>query len=201
MQLVRSSAVKLVGHVLALLALLVLAAAARAETRFTVLNSSTSSWVARGYHDYTVSPAQSWLFTPTHSGNTVHFEITGAPLAGTDVDRWFLTFAAPGNAPLAPGVYANFQRWPFNDAGHPGLEFGSTGRLDNQAAGSFEILDVTFGPAGEVNSFAANFTHYGEANPTNWAMCELRYNSSVPGPGAAAVVGVGLIACARRRRG
>ena len=61
----------------------------------------------------------------------------------------------------------------------PGLEFGSTGRLDNQASGFFRILEVTYGGTGEVLTFAADFTHYGETNPNNFAVVELRYNATI----------------------
>src|SRR5437763_7549362 len=36
------------------------AGAALAETRFTIVDSSPSSWVARGYDNYTITPADGW---------------------------------------------------------------------------------------------------------------------------------------------
>jgi hypothetical protein len=184
-----------------LLALLALTAHAGAETRFTVVDSSPTSWVARGYHNYTVSPAVNWNFQVTSGGanHTIGFNITGTPLPGTDVDNWFLTFAAAGNVLITPGVYANFQRWPFNDATQPGLEFGSTGRLDNMASGTFEVQEATYNGSGQLLTFAANFTHYGETNVNNYAICELRYNS-VPAPGLGAVALGAMAPVATRRR-
>ncbi|MBD3676329.1 MAG: hypothetical protein HUJ26_22690 [Planctomycetaceae bacterium] len=148
-----------------------------AETRFTVVDSSSSSWVARGYHDYTVSPDNGWTFTPSRNfDNGVGFYISGPALAGTTVTYWRLNFAAPFNALLVPGEYADFQRFPFQDNDRPGLEFASTGRLDNQAAGTFEILEATYGPSGEVLTFAADFIHYGETLVERYAIVEVRYN-------------------------
>lgn len=171
-------------------------------TRFTVVDSSPSSWVARGYHDYTVSPALGWTFVPSRNfDNGVGFNISGPALPGTAVTNWFLNFAAPFDAVLAPGLYSNFQRWPFQAPDRPGLEFGSTGRLDNEASGFFRILEVTYGSTGNVLTFAADFTHYGEMDPNRYAIVEVRYNASVvPEPGALTLSALGLLGAAWRIR-
>jgi hypothetical protein len=184
----------------ALLTLAIAAVTAQAETRFTIVDSSPSSWVARGYDNYTVTPATPWTFTPTRNfDNGVSFNISGTPLPGTAVDYWRVEMAAPGNALLVPGVYANFQRFPFQDAERPGLAFASTGRLDNMAAGTFQVLEATYGPGGEVLTFAVNFTHYGETNVNNYAIVELRYNS-VPAPASLFAVAAVAVVTGRRRR-
>lgn len=173
-----------------------------AETRFTVVDSSPSSWVARGYDNYTVSPSTGWTFTASGGPRTVQIYVSGSPLPNTSVDYWRMTFDAPDAQNLAPGVYANVQRYPFNDAGRPGLEFASSGRLDNMAAGKFEILQIEFGPSNELISFAANFTHYGETDPSRYAIAEVRYNADVPEPASLSVLGTGgaLLLLRRRRR-
>ncbi|TWU06894.1 PEP-CTERM motif protein [Symmachiella macrocystis] len=176
---------------------LVSSADAGMVTRFTVVDSSNTSWVARGYKDYMVTPSDGWTFTPSRNfDNGIGFEITGPALSGTSVDRWFLNFAAPFDALIAPGVYNDFQRFPFQDTDRPGLEFGSTGRLDNTASGFFEVLEVTYGTTGEVLTFAANFTHYGEQDLNNYAIVEVRYNATaaVPEPSTFALLGIGGIA-------
>jgi hypothetical protein len=159
--------------------------------------------VARGLDDYTVSPDIGWTFTPSrNSDNGVGFEIVGSPLPGTSVDRWFLDFAAPFNAEITAGFYPDFQRFPFQNSDRPGLEFGSTGRLDNQASGFFEIFEATYAPSGDVLSFSADFTHFGETNPNNFAIVELRYNV-VPEPSTALLLAfglMGLVINGRRRR-
>ena len=150
-------------------------------TRLTVVESSSTSWVARGLENYTVTPDLGWTFTPSRNfDDGIGFYITGPALPdASDIDSWNVEFAAPFNDELTPGVYSDFQRWPFQDSDRPGLSFSSTGRTDNVASGSFEVLEVTYGPDGEVLSFAADFTHYGEANAGNFAVVELRYNSTV----------------------
>ncbi|TWT29250.1 PEP-CTERM motif protein [Thalassoglobus neptunius] len=170
------------------------------ETRLTVVDSSPTSWVARGLQNYTVSPADGWTFTPSRNfDNGIGFVITGPPVAGTTIDRWFLNFSAPFDAELAVGPYDNFQRFPFQDAERPGLEFGSTGRADNLASGSFTIHEVKYGAGGEVLAFSADFIHYGEENPDNYAIVELRYNSelnTVPEPSSLALLGLGSLVLA-----
>ena len=173
------------------------------ETRFTVVDSSSSSWVARGFSDYTVSPEDAWSFIVSRNfDNGISFEITGTPLSGTSVDRWFLDFSAPFDAVITPGTYNDFQRWPFQDTDRPGLAFGSTGRLDNRASGFFEVYEAAYDGSGNVLAFSADFTHYGEENVNNWAVVQLRYNSSaVPEPASAAVIGLtGAMFFIRRRR-
>src|SRR5262249_34692173 len=116
-------------------------------------------------------------FTPSRNfDNGIGLNMQGAALPGTTVTSWRLNFAAPDNALIVPGLYENFQRFPFQDPGRPRLEFSSTGRLDNQAAGFFEVHEATYGPGGEVLTFSADFTHYGETTPANWAIVEVRFN-------------------------
>ncbi|WP_145273836.1 hypothetical protein [Tautonia plasticadhaerens] len=169
---------------------------AASVTRLTVVDSSPTSWVARGLQDYTVSPDDGWSFVASRNfDNGVGFEIFGPPLPGTSIDRWSLNFAAPFEAVLTPGTYEDFQRFPFQDPDRPGLEFGSTGRLDNLASGSFEILEATYDPSGNVLSFAADFIHYGEEDVNNYAVVELRYNvTAIPEPATLALSAFGLMA-------
>ncbi|MCB9853183.1 MAG: PEP-CTERM sorting domain-containing protein [Phycisphaerales bacterium] len=168
-------------------------------TRFTVVDSSSSSWVARGYSDYTVTEQIGWMFSVSRNfDNGVSFLIQGTPLSGTTVDYWRLEFAAPFDAVITPGLYPNFQRFPFQDADRPGMGFSSTGRGDNMASGTYEVFEATYAPDGTVLSFSADITHYGETNPNNWAMLEIRYN--VPEPAVAALLMVGAAVMSRRRR-
>jgi hypothetical protein len=51
-----------------------------------------------------------------------------------------------------------------------------------------------------VLTFAADFTHYGETILANYAIVEVRYNTTLPGPGTPWWVGfAGLVAVRRRR--
>lgn len=172
------------------------------DTRFTIVDSSPTSWVAHGLSDYTVSAETGWMFTTArNSSNGATIQAWGAPLPETDELSWYLNFAAPLGAEITPGFYPDFQRFPFQDWHWPGLEFRSTSRGNNRASGFFEVYEVTYDPAGEVLSFAADFTHYGEEDPDNWAIVEVRYNATVPDPGTATLAALGafLTLCRRRR--
>lgn len=175
-------------------------------TRFSVIESSPSSWVARGYEDYHVTPADGWTFVATLNSfnNSVEIELDGPPLAGTTVNYWRAVFAAPFEAVLTPGVYNDFARYPFQDNDQPGLQFASTGRQDNTAAGFFEIYEAVFGPSGEVLRFSADFTHFGETNPDNFAVVEIRYaveqQQEVPEPATASLTLLAGAAMTLRRR-
>jgi len=152
-------------------------------TRLTVVDSSPSSWVARGYSDYTVSPDLGWTFGASRNfDNGIGPNLLGPALPGTSVSSWRLNFAAPNNAEIIPGFYDDFARFPFQNSSQPGLEFSSTGRLDNRASGFFNVLEATYDTNGDVLSFAADFTHYGEQNLNNWAIVEVRYNATIPEP-------------------
>ena len=148
-------------------------------TRFRVVDSSPTSWVARGLKNYTVSPELGWTFVPSKNfDNGIGFVIEGPALPGTSINRWTLNFAAPFRAKLTPGLYTDFQRWPFQNTDRPGLEFTSTGRGDNRASGFFEVLEVTYDTSGNMLTFAADFTHYGEENVSKYAKVEVRYNAN-----------------------
>ena len=172
-------------------------------TRFTVVDSSPTSWVARGLQDYTVTPELGWTFDVSRNfDNSIGFDIFGPALPGTSVSHWFIDFAAPFDEALQPGFYPDFERWPFQAPDRPGLAFGSSGRLDNRASGFFEILEVTYGAGGSVFSFAADFTHYGETNVNNYAIAELRFNAganAAPEPSSLLLVAVGGCLCFARR--
>lgn len=172
------------------------------ETRFTVVDSSSSSWVARGYSDYTVSPENGWTFnTSRNFDQGVNLDLQGPALPGTVVTDWFMDFAAPFSVPITPGFYPNFQRWPFQDFDRPGLAFGSSGRLDNMASGHFEVFEATYAPNGDVLSFSADFTHFGETIPANYAIVEVRYNATVPEPSMLTLaLGVSTLMVRRRHR-
>ncbi len=170
------------------------------ETRFTVVESSSTSWVARGLTNYTVTEADGWSFAPSRNfDNGVGLSMNGPALPGTSITSWRLNFAAPFDAEIQPGFFPDFQRFPFQDPDRPGLEFSSTGRLDNRASGFYEVFEAVYGPGGEVISFGADFTHFGEENPNNWARVEVRFNA-IPEPTSAALLLVGSLCALIRRR-
>lgn len=124
-----------------------------------------------------------------------------------DQQWWNLDFAAPFNADLVAGPYEGATRFPFQDASEPGLSFSGNGRGCNTLTGRFDILEVSYAPAGDVQQFAANFEQHCEGgDPALFG--QIRYNSTVPVepvpiPAAIWLFGsglIGLIGIAKRKK-
>ena len=92
---------------------------------------------------------------------------------------WYLHFTAPFGERLQPGVYLNATRWPFQDDDNPGLDVSGDGRGCNQSSGWFQVLEVSYGPGGEVRSFAADFEQHCEFGEPA-LRGGVRVNSSIP---------------------
>src|SRR5262249_102733 len=75
---------------------------------------------------------------------------------------WNLDFAAPFDATLTPGTYANATRWPFQASGVPGLSVSGDGRGSNTLTGSFTVTQALYAADGTVLRFAANFEQHSE---------------------------------------
>ena len=110
--------------------------------------------------------ATSTFSAQTNFDNGVEIRVTDPSVVG----GWTLNFAAPGDVPLAPGVYTGAMRWPFQTAASPGLDVSGNGRGFNQLTGQFTVYDVAYGPGGSVTRFAATFVQQGlnfdgSANP------------------------------------
>jgi Ca2+-binding RTX toxin-like protein len=98
---------------------------------------------------------------------------------------WNFEFAAPTGEVLAPGVYLNATRYPYNAPG-PGLDVSGDGRGSNTAKGSFTIHSISFYPSGELRSFSASFEHYSEGNAKSRTTGTVEYQ--VPGNGILGVL-------------
>lgn len=87
------------------------------------------------------------------NGVTVRFQ-------GPEPQRfWWLDFAAPGGAALAPGLYSGAGPFPVQPPDRPGLSVSGEG-LGCDPWGSFEILEVAYGSGGVVLSFHARFEQH-----------------------------------------
>src|SRR5437867_10215190 len=75
---------------------------------------------------------------------------------------WNLDFAAPFDATLTPGYYANATRWPFQASGVPGLNVSGDGRGSNTLTGSFTVTQALYAADGTVLRFAATFEQHSE---------------------------------------
>jgi hypothetical protein len=92
---------------------------------------------------------------------------------------WNLELAAPKDASLSVGSYANATRWPFQETTAPGLTFSGTYRGNNRLTGSFNILESNVADDGTF-SFAVDFLQYDEESTNAWIKGAIRYNSEVP---------------------
>jgi hypothetical protein len=162
--------------------------------------SSPSSWVGHG-QTKTYDASQGAIisvyryFNQGAYTNDIDFSITQGG------DWWYLDLVGPNLTLATTGSYPDAQRWPFQAAGHPGLDFSGEGRGNNTLTGAFTVLDAQFDPAGNVSSFAADFTQYDEGNLTWWNHGNIRYRSSIPIPEpASSLAAIAILLCALRSR-
>ena len=86
----------------------------------------------------------------------------GISLSFTGNDNWNLDFSAPGNVPLTLGTYTGAMRFPFQNAGSPGLSISGAGRGSNTLTGQFNVTNLVYGTGGTVQQFAASFEQHSE---------------------------------------
>jgi VCBS repeat-containing protein len=95
-------------------------------------------------------------------------------------DWWYLDFAAPQNATLAPGLYDNATRFPFQAATSPGLSVSGNGRGSNELTGKFTVLQANYAADGTVLNYAADFEQHSEGG-TPALFGTIKYNYVAPG--------------------
>jgi hypothetical protein len=88
--------------------------------------------------------------------------VADVTLMGGASNSWTLDFAAPDGVALLPGMYMNAERFPFQSAGHPGLNVAGSGRGCNMLSGQFTVLE--FDSAANPMRFAARFVQSCEAS-------------------------------------
>lgn len=159
--------------------------------------SSPESWVGHGL-TVLATPEDGYSFVAQRNydnGVTFHIE--------SPSDYWHLDLAAPYEATLVPGFYDNAARFPFQEIDQPGLSFSGNHRGNNKNSGHFTVLEAVYGAGGTVESFAVDFSQYGEENPLWWINGQVRYNSDVPyipEPSTVLLMGLGGLALLRKRR-
>ena len=168
-------------RLLAILLVLVFVSASKAAT-VLYFESSPESWVGHGL-TVLATPEDGYSFVAKRNfDNGVSFDIKNHwnDPHHPDHDHWRLELAAPYEATLVPGFYYNAARFPFQDIDQPGLTFSGNHRGNNRNSGHFTVLEAVYGAGGAVESFAVDFTQYGEENPLWWINGQVRYNSDVP---------------------
>src|SRR5262249_39277038 len=78
---------------------------------------------------YSYTPATGTFFANRNFDNGVSFFYAGSG------HSWNLDFAAPFDANLTPGYYANATGWPFQASSIPGLNVSGDGRSSNSLTG------------------------------------------------------------------
>ena len=146
-----------------------------AEFTNTVIlfNSQTGDYIGQGKDQIlTLLDGHITATKNAHEGVSVAFD---------GDDPWELDFAGPDDTPLAVGPFEGAMRYPFQQAGNPGLDVYGAGRGCNTLTGRFDVLEVDLDPNGIVLRFAADFEqHCGGQTPALFG--KVRYNASGPSP-------------------
>jgi hypothetical protein len=114
------------------------------------------------------------IFPSVQNGTRARFVAANLSLA------WDLNVMAPIGTPLLlPGAYEDAQRWGFQAAGHPGLDFSGDGRGCNTLTGRFDVLELVRDASGAVIQLAINWEQHCEGMaPALFG--QIRVNSDVP---------------------
>jgi hypothetical protein len=159
-------------HVVLAMCLTAVPVATQAQTTALYVDSESGDYIGQGLR-------QTWTagmldFTATISSDRSHVAVSARDAAFTT--RWLLNFAAPSGVSLAPGVYENASRYPFQPSVSPGLSVSGSWGGCNTVVGRFVIHEITVGTAG-VTSFAADFEqHCEDATPALFGA--VRFHSS-----------------------
>ncbi|MFA5336455.1 MAG: PEP-CTERM sorting domain-containing protein [Candidatus Omnitrophota bacterium] len=146
--------------------------------------SSPFSWVGGGETVAVTREDGFAFFASRNYDNGVSFGINDFATNPDDqAQRSFsLDLAAPYDAVLLPGHYADATRFPFQEEAYPGLSFSGYGRGNNTLLGYFDVYEVTYGVHDEVLTFAADFVQYDGGFEDAWNRGSIRYNSDYPIP-------------------
>jgi hypothetical protein len=156
-----------------LFAVLVCSIPAGAQVTSLTLVSDSGDYIGGGQF-YFFTPADGAFTAQQNSGQGISLAFNTPSFD----HFWFLDFAAPNNQPLAVGTYTGAARYPFQASNQPGLSVVGDGRGCNTATGSFQVLQVTYGPANTIDAFDATFEQHCEgAAPA--LRGEIRYNANV----------------------
>jgi hypothetical protein len=102
-----------------------------------------------------------WSALNSGSSNTFWYQWDNASNGG---EWWSFAFSSVQlGAPLAIGRYDNATRYPFETAGHPGLDVSGSGRGCNISSGWFQIFSIAGGPNnGSFTELTATFEQHCE---------------------------------------
>jgi hypothetical protein len=136
-------------------------------------NSQPGDYIGQGQR-FTLTPVDGTFSASGSSSNLAALSFAGA-------DSWTANFAAPGSAPLTPGVYTGAARYPFQPSNSPGMNISGAGRGCNTLTGQFTVLEAVYGTGGALQRFAADYEQHCEGGAPALAG-SVRYNSTFPLP-------------------
>jgi subtilisin len=143
-------------------------------TTYFILNSEPGDYIGQGQriiHGTFDGTAQLQHNSAGENINTYYF--------GEGLSYWWhLDFGAKSGSTLAPGVYEQAIRYPFNTT-QPGLSVDGDGRGCNEVTGRFVVMDLARNASNEITRFAADFEQHCENSPPG-LRGSVRYNSQVP---------------------
>ncbi|MBN2577591.1 MAG: tandem-95 repeat protein [Pirellulales bacterium] len=129
-------------------------------TRLSMI-SEPGDWIGQGkIYDFDQSNG---TFSVNASGAGVTNAVTIRCLSFNASSRtlWNLSFSAPNNAELVPGIYPGATRYPFQSADEPGLDVSGDGRGSNTLTGQFTVLQVAHDSWSQFQ-FDATFEQHSE---------------------------------------
>jgi hypothetical protein len=134
------------------------------------MDSEAGDWVGQG-GQYRMDPGDGDMTAQVYETGAVSIEFRG-------VDWWNFAFAPPAGIALAPGVYEEATRFPFQPDDEPGFSVSGQSRGCNSLFGRFEILELV--QAGEELAqfdvlFEQHCEYFGYA-----LFGRLRYNATPP---------------------
>ena len=125
---------------LTLFALTLLGTGAHAQVTSLRLNSDPGDYIGGGQFTF-LTPSDGTFSAQQNFDQGVSISFLGQP--GT---FWLFEFAAPNKQLLTVGTYMGATRFPFQDPSQAGLSVAGDGRGCNTLTGSFQVLEVVYGP-------------------------------------------------------
>jgi hypothetical protein len=131
-----------------------------------------------------ITQGKDWHFDTRHSQFRCRFDYSHLRGVSVYVDGpehlpFNVSLAAPHNQLLQVGHYSGATRFPFHKDG-PGLSVTGDGRGCNKLTGSFDILEIEYGPDGQPVRLAADFIQTSEGNPPRSFRGSVRFHSRLP---------------------
>jgi hypothetical protein len=148
----------IVRSITSVVALAACCSSAGAQTTALYLDSQPGDYIGQGVQQTWTSPELTFRVSSASQSN-VSLQADDFPAGST---WWYLNFAAPVSGFLAPGIYEDAIRYPFESPAMPGLSVSGSGRGCNTSTGRFIVYEFVMNAAGQVQRFAADFEQHCE---------------------------------------